>query len=69
MSTNTDRPDTHTALSCQQCHAEIPVDVVLSTEGADLVGFHCGPGCYQSFVAQVRSEAISDAMVLASPLL
>jgi|GEM_PF-6588358 len=56
-------------LSCQQCHADIPADVALSPEGADLIGFHCGTGCYESFVAQVKSESISDAMILASPLL
>jgi len=66
------RTDTHRndpSLSCQQCHIDIPADVVLSSEGADLVGFHCGTDCYQSFIAQVKSESINDAMILASPLL
>lgn len=67
MRTDTHRSDS--ALSCQQCHADIPPEVALTPEGADLVDFHCGADCYQSFVAQVRSESIKDAMILASPLL
>jgi len=65
----TDTYQADTALSCQQCHTDIPADVVLSPEGADLVGFHCGSDCYQSFINEVKSESIRDAMILASPLL
>lgn len=57
------------ALSCLECHTVIPPEVALTPEGADLVDYHCGPDCYQSFVAKARSEAITDAMILASPLL
>jgi hypothetical protein len=65
----TTTPPTNRSLSGQQCHDEIPPSVALSPEGADLVDFHCGTGCYESFVAQVRTESIKDAMILAAPLM
>ena len=60
---------TNPSLSCKQCHDEIPPSVALSPEGAELVDFHCGTDCYESFVAQVKNESIKDAMILAAPLM
>ncbi len=66
---NVSTKQSEAALSCQECHMVIPPDVALTAEGADLVDYHCGADCYQSFIAKARSESINDAMILASPLL
>lgn len=56
------------ALSCRQCQTDIPPEVALTPEGAELIDFYCGTDCYQSFVAKTRTDSITDAMILAAPL-